>query len=91
MGKYLLINNKLNFKTMPQMIKWKNELIRINPTSAKKLEYSTDTGRTWLPRYHGNQYDFEFQDLIDNGNEILATTTMGLFFSNCGGVSWIRK
>lgn len=76
---------------MLQMIRWKNELIRINPTDAKKLEYSTDTGRTWLARYHGNQYDFFFQDLMDNGTEILATTTMGLFRSTSDGVSFVRK
>ena len=77
---------------MGQMIKWKDKLIRISPTSAKKLEYSPDAGRTWYPGYLGNQYDFEFQDLMENGNEILATTTMGLFYSNDAYAnSWMRK
>jgi len=44
-----------------------------------------------MPRYHGNQYDFFFQDLMDNGTEILATTTMGLFRSTSDGVSFVRK
>lgn len=83
-------NNQKN-TIMPQMIQWKNELISINPTDAKKLEYSRDSGRVWMPRYHGNRYDFLFQDLMDNGTEILATTTMGLFSSVYDGSSWVRK
>lgn len=75
---------------MARMIKWKNGLLRINPTVAKHIEFSPDEGRTWQFRYGGNQGDFEFLDLMENGNEIVATTTKGTYYSTCGA-SWMWR
>lgn len=58
---------------MSQMITKDNELIRINPSNTNKIEYSTTSGRSWHVRYSGSSYG-NFQDLADNGKEILATS-----------------
>lgn len=75
---------------MGQMISWKKELIRINPTNKQKLEYSTNNGTSWIVRYQGSTYG-DFNDLIDNGKEILGITTKGLYYSTNDGRSWIKR
>jgi hypothetical protein len=73
---------------MPTMINRGKELLRISPKDPKKLEYSTNQGRVWNPRYAGNSGVGEFMDLMDNGNEILGTTSKGLFYSKNDGRVW---
>ena len=72
---------------MSQMINRVKELIRISPKDDKKLEYSTNDGRSWLIRYLGSSIQGAFQELTDNGKEILATTEKGLFYSTNDGRS----
>ncbi len=75
---------------MGQMISWKKELIRINPSNKQKLEYSTNNGTSWIVRFQGGAYG-DFNDLIDNGKEILGSTTKGLYYSTNDGRSWIKR
>lgn len=77
---------------MPLMIRRGKELIRINPKDTRKLEYSISDGRNWSNRFSGGSNTGNFQELIDNGNEILGTTTKGLFYSRNDGRTWgLRK
>lgn len=64
------------------------ELIRIDPTNNKKLQYSTNDGKTWNSR---GITHFEFEDLTDNGGEILATTSKGLYVSKNEGKTWNKR
>jgi hypothetical protein len=75
---------------MGQMINFGKELIRINPTNKQKIEYSTNEGRSWLTRFSGPTYG-EFNDLNVNGNEILGTTSIGLYFSTNEGRNWKKR
>uniref|UniRef100_UPI00404A5D34 hypothetical protein n=1 Tax=Flavobacterium sp. TaxID=239 RepID=UPI00404A5D34 len=72
------------------MIKKGKEFIRINPKQANKIEYSTNDGRSWISRYSGT-IPGDFLDLTDNGKEILAQTSKGLFYSKNDGRSWIKR
>jgi hypothetical protein len=74
---------------MGQMINRGKELIRIN-SSNNKIEYSTNDGRSWNTRYSGSSYG-TFSDLIDNGKEILGTTSKGLYYSTSDGRSWNKR
>ncbi len=77
---------------MSQMINYGGELIRISPKDDKKLEYSTNNGLSWLVRCNGSNLCGKFFDLMDNGNELLATTEKGLCYSKNKGLSWsIRR
>jgi hypothetical protein len=75
---------------MSQMINRNGELIRINPKKNNQIEYSTTNGRSWHTRYSSSSSG-DFQDLIDNGKEILANTTKGLFYSTTDGMSWHKR
>ena len=46
---------------MPQLISYGRELIRIG--SSNKIEFSTNDGRTWNPRYTGSSAG-TFHDLL---------------------------
>lgn len=72
------------------MIHKGKELIRICPKDSHKLEYSTNEGRTWNTRYSGSSSG-NFQDLTDNGKEILATTEKGLYYSTNDGRTWNKR
>lgn len=76
---------------MSQMINRGKELIRISPKDARKLEYSTNDGRTWNTRGTSSPSMGNFQDLTDNGREILATCEKGLFYSTNEGRTWNRR
>ena len=76
---------------MSIMINYEKELIRISPTDFKKIEVSTNDGRTWNSRYGGSSLQGNFQDLTDNGKEILATTEKGLFVSKNTGRTWSMR
>ena len=73
-----------NYFTMPQLINYGNEMLRI---SSKGIEYSTTNGRSWNKRYSGSVYG-DFIDLLPYGNELLAVTTKGVYYSTTGGRSW---
>jgi hypothetical protein len=75
---------------MAQMITRGKELIRINPSNKQKLEYSTNDGRSWHARYSGSTYG-DFMDLTDNGKEILATTSKGLYYTTNEGRSFSKR
>lgn len=72
------------------MINRGRELIRISPSNEQKLEYSTNDGRSWNTRYSGSVCG-DFEDLLDNGKEILATTSNGLYYSTNDGRSWNKR
>lgn len=76
---------------MPIMIIVNNELLRISPKDAHRLEFSTNKGQTWLPRYISGANIGEFKDLVDTGKEIIATTSAGICYSINGGRSWLRR
>lgn len=73
---------------MPIMINSGNEMIRISPKDNKNLEYSTNGGRTWNMRCSANSSRGSFIDLVDAGNELLATCEKGLFYSTNAGRTW---
>lgn len=72
------------------MIKKGNEFIRISQKQGNKIEFSTNDGRTWNSRYSGSSYG-DFIDLTDNGKEILAQTTKGLYYSTNEGRTWNKR
>lgn len=76
---------------MSTMISYGKELIRINPKDSKKIEVSTNDGRTWNSCYGGSSLQGNFQDLTDNGKEILASTEKGLFVSKNAGRTWNKR
>jgi hypothetical protein len=75
---------------MSQMINRGGELVRINPKKNNQIDYSKNNGISWHSRYSGSGCG-DFQDLIDNGKEILANTSKGLFYSNNNGVSCHKR
>lgn len=75
---------------MAQMISRGKELIRINPNNPNKIEYSTSQGRSWISRYNSKSCG-DFQELTDNGKDILAITSKGLYYSRTDGRSWIKR
>ena len=56
---------------MAQMILKGKEMIRINPTTKTKIEYSTNDGRSWMARSTSASYG-DFSDLTDNAKEIVG-------------------
>lgn len=75
---------------MPSMLIFEKEMIRINPKNSARLEVSTNQGRSWTTRYSGTSCG-DFNDLADNGKEILANTSKGLFVSRNQGRSWSKR
>lgn len=67
---------------MPQMINYGGELIHISLKDSKKLEYSKNNGLSWNQRCAGSSSYGKFIDLMDNSNELLATTDMKNHFLN---------
>ncbi len=75
---------------MAQMLNRGKELIRISPAKKNKVEYSTNDGRNWTQRYAGSGCG-DFIDLTDNGKEILANTSKGLYYSKNDGRNWTKR
>jgi hypothetical protein len=73
---------------MAKMINYDGELIRI--ASANKLEHSKNDGRSWSTIFSGTSIG-DIQDLTENGKEILATTSKGLYVSKNGGRSFSKR
>lgn len=76
---------------MSQIIDVTGGLLRICPKDPKKLECSKNDGRTWSTHFIAPSSYGEFEDLKNNGNEILATTSKGLFASRNEGRSWSKR
>ncbi len=76
---------------MSVMINRGKELLRISHKDAKKIEYSTNNGRTWHTRFSGSSSAGEFQDLTDNGKEILGITSKGLYYSTNDGRTFHKR
>ena len=72
---------------MSLMVTFKNEVVRICPKNAKKIEASKNNGISWVSRYTSS---YIFQDLTV-GNEILAQTDKGLYCSKNRGLSWVKR
>ena len=73
---------------MAQMIQHGSEIIRIN-TQKNTIEYSKDGGRSWHIRFFNiSGGKGIFVDVFDNGSEILACTSKGVFSSKDDGHSW---
>ncbi len=75
---------------MSQMIVVGKEMLRISPKNACHIEYSSNGGRSWLVRYMGTTAG-EFQDLQILGDEIIALTNKGTFYSKTQGRSWLFR
>lgn len=73
---------------MPMMISYGSEMLRISPKDSGKLEYSKNDGRTWNQRCSTNSSRGAFIDLVDAGDELLATCEKGLFYSKNEGRTW---
>ena len=70
------------------MIRLRNRLIRINPNDPRELQDSESNGNSW---YRLTYQNFRFLDLMDNGSELLAETSDGLYYSTNEGMSWYRR
>lgn len=75
---------------MGSMINKGKEIIRISPKQPSKIEYSSNDGRTWSTRCSSSAYG-DFSDLVDNGKEILGTTSKGLYYSTNDGRTWSKR
>jgi len=75
---------------MSQMIVVGKEMLRISPKNACHIEYSYNGGRTWLVRYIGATAG-RFADLQVMGEEIIALTDKGTFYSKNQGRTWIFR
>ena len=71
---------------MSLMIQRGREMIRIN-TQKNTIEYSTSNGLNWNTRYSSGSCG-TFYDLFDNGREILACTSKGVYYSTSEGLNW---
>jgi len=74
---------------MSKMIDLGDMIIRISSKDSHRLERSINGGRTWLP--HWDRQLFEFRDLMDRGDELLAETSKGLYRSVNKGQSWSMR
>ena len=74
---------------MAQLINYGREMLRIN-TQKNAIEYSTNEGRNWIPRYTGSVAGI-FYDLLQFGNELLACTSKGIYYSTNEGRNWIPR
>lgn len=70
------------------MIRQGNKLIRINPSDPRELQHSDNDGSSW---YRLVFESFRFLSLMDNGSELLAETSNGLYYSPNEGATWYRR
>lgn len=75
---------------MSQMIAVGKEMLRISPKNACHIEYSYNGGRSWRSRYIGTTAG-QFKDLQVVGNEIIALTDKGTFYSKNQGRMWLFR
>lgn len=75
---------------MSQIIMLGKEMLRISPKNPCHIEYSYNNGRSWLARYIGSTPG-AFKDLQTAGNEIIALTAKGTFYSKDQGRTWLLR
>lgn len=75
---------------MGMIVTHQDELLKIN-TQKNCIEYSRNEGKSWHHQGDINKDFGEFMDLMDNGKELLGTTTKGLYYSKNKGKSWHKK
>jgi ligand-binding sensor domain-containing protein len=75
---------------MSQMINRAGELIRIN-VEKNFIEYSSNNGKVWHRRSGQSHSMGTLHDLMDSGDEILVTTSKGLYYSSNEGKVWHRR
>ncbi len=91
LGLLFLVPTQINAqKTMPRLIQLGNEIIRVNPEKPTQIQYSTSGGRMWSSSYTGSSCGV-FHSLMDNGNELLAQTSKGLYYSTSSGRMWSKR
>lgn len=73
------------------MINRGKELIRISPKDNKRIEYSTNQGRTWSLRCMTPSNIGHFTEITDNGKEILGMSDKGLYYSTNEGRTWLLR
>ncbi len=76
---------------MSQMIEHKGLLFRIDPKASNRLQYSKNKGVSWMLKMVAPSSMGEFVELLDGGDEILATTTKGLYYSKNTGSSFMPR
>ena len=86
-----ILQAKKYLTIMSQMIAREKEMLRISPKDSRKVEFSTNDGRTWNTRFSGAANVGEFTDLTDAGKEVFAQTSKGLFFSKNDGRTWNKR
>jgi hypothetical protein len=74
---------------MAQIIQRGKEWIRIN-TQNNTIECSKDGGLSWDIRF-SSECKGTFMELMDNGTDILARTSKGIYSSKDEGHSWHRR
>ena len=55
------------------------------------VEYSTTNGRSWHQKHKFSDSQGQVSDIMDNGNELLVTTTKALFYSTTKGQSFHKR
>jgi hypothetical protein len=75
---------------MGQMVSHKGELLRIN-VAKNFIEYSSNNGKVWHRRSGQSHSMGTLQDLMDSGDEILVTTSKGLYYSSTEGKVWHKR
>ena len=65
-------------------------LLRVN-TQKNCIEYSKFVGKTWIKQGSVGSNGGDILDLLDNGSELLATTTKGLYYSKNQGKTFSKK
>lgn len=74
---------------MPQLIEFKDQLIRICPTNSSHLLQSKDRGKSWEILFDSSVIMGEIINLAADHNILLADACKGFFISNCG-VLWTK-
>lgn len=77
--------------SMATMIEYKGKLVRINPAKASELQFSKNRGLSWHHRGSSTPSMGNFLEIMDGGNELLATCEKGLYFSTNEGLSFHRR
>ena len=75
---------------MSQIITAGKEFLRISPKNSCHIEYSYNGGRNWPVRYIGTTAG-QFKGLQIAGNEIIALTSKGVYYSKDNGRTWLFR
>lgn len=76
-----------NQNSSSQSINTGNELLRVN-TTKNTIEFSQNSGRSWMPRCSDSTSYGSFISLLLYGREIFACTSKGLYASQNQGRSF---